>query len=517
MIKSFIETIKIAEEAYITHRDVFDMTSRYMTLDGTQMSEEKKIEIWEMITGAVGQKSGMSSIISASRRYRLYGALAPYAETIERATIGHLQDRKALLEIVKDPENRLKFIAWFAFKNKFQSYNAFGNYNFTEYSIGWNGYESQDNTSENRKPTTWQTIFSKLKQVTLTKNDYLEGISKYKEAVNNLEIRVKNSIQEYEGNAKGLVKLIEKAPVQSMKEHDEIISEAIKLSKQLPVNGLAARTWGFEIESPDCKGVKAVQGSGIEKGDDGSLRSYEGNESCECGCEDCTYHECDCDNCGNQNTDPEHCSSRNCTQCESAEFRTTGGISRVKHTGMYKLCEDLKEVEAEINDSAGTHIHVFAADIGIKAIGQVLVVYKHLENIFGAVAGRSDVSYAQRLDVNHIKKALDKKDPRLIREKSRAVNVSHLFNERGTLEFRQMDCNYNANLITFWAWLVRGLVETCYRGAKLNNFINVKTLQDVVEVYAQFKFTMQNEMIESVIPGTKTDEKLIIRKVYKGV
>ena len=70
-------------------------------------------------------------------------------------------------------------------------------------------------------------------------------------------------------------------------------SEALELFSKMQ-NGLSARTWGFEIEVPDCKGVRAP--NGIEKGDDGSLRS-ENHSDCECDCNDCAYHECNCDIC----------------------------------------------------------------------------------------------------------------------------------------------------------------------------------------------------------------------------
>lgn len=317
-----------------------------------------------------------------------------------------------------------------------------------------------------------------------------------------------------QGN-KGLGKVLSEGP-SGDKEFKILMEEQIsKLIPQLPSNGLAARTWGFEIESPDCKGVEPITGSGIDKGDDGSLRSYESNDDCECGCSDCTYHECNCDNCSDYNDDPEHCGSSECTTAESAEYRSTGGIQRVKHNGMYKLCEDLINEDAEMNDTAGTHIHVWAGDLTTLQVGNVMATYKRLEGLFSVLCGRDDVQYARRVSVEHVRFALSQKDPKLKADKPRAVNVSSLMNDRGTIEFRQMDCNYNADRITFFAWVVRGLVETAKRGATMQSFFKVQDFNDVANVFGKFNYFLSSETPGLVVPGTKTDIKSVNRVTHK--
>lgn len=287
------------------------------------------------------------------------------------------------------------------------------------------------------------------------------------------------------------------------------------LMSQLPSNGLAARTWGFEIESPDCKGVLPLAGSGIDKGDDGSLRSYEGSDECECGCSDCTYHECTCDNCNDYNDDPQHCGDSDCTTAESAEYRSTGGIQRVKHNGMYKLCEDLTNEDAEMNDSAGTHIHVWGQDLTTQQVGQVLATYKRMEGLFSVLCGRDDTQYARKISVEHIRMAIDSKNPMLKADKPRAVNISNLLTDRGTIEFRQMDCNYNAERITFYAWLVRGLVETAKRGAQFTSFMKVTDFNDLVTTFGKFNYFIAQENPELIVPGTKTDMNSVQKVTHK--
>jgi hypothetical protein len=67
----------------------------------------------------------------------------------------------------------------------------------------------------------------------------------------------------------------------------------------------------------------------------------------------------------------------------------------------------------------------------------------------------------------------------------------------------------NANKITFWAWLVRGLVETAKRGATLKDFKKVQDLNDVIDVLGKFEFFIQNENPGDVIFGSKSDTNLV--------
>jgi hypothetical protein len=360
--------------------------------------------------------------------------------------------------------------------------------------------------------TIESNVMGLLRMLAATKPDWVEikkAIGWYNDWVSRLtQVEARNNPERTDT---GLSKILTSGPSGDREWGKVIESQIQEMMKQLPSNGLVSRTWGFEIESPDCKGVEALPGSGIDKGDDGSLRSYEGNDECECGCRDCTYHECDCDNCDSYNDSPDHCGDDECTTAESAEFRSTGGIQRVKHNGMYDLCQKLKDNDAEMNDSAGTHVHVFAADLTTHQVGNVMATYKRLENLFARLSGRDDVQYARRVAVEHVRNAIKASQPSLKPDKPRAVNVSNLFNDRGTIEFRQMDCNYDADRITFFAWMVRGLVETAKRGATFSSFLNVKDIYDVVNVFAKFNYFIQSENPGLAVPGTKTDATAIKR------
>lgn len=286
----------------------------------------------------------------------------------------------------------------------------------------------------------------------------------------------------------------------------------------MPSNALTARTWGWEMEIADAKGVDAV--FGVDKGDDGSLRSYNSNDDCDCDCSDCTYHDCDCDHCDYQNTDPDHCNNSMCSSADSAEFRTKNGANRLKHAGLFKICKELEEVDAEVNDTCGVHIHVYALDLTTKQVANVMAVYKWMENIFGIIAERDDNSYSRRLPVEYIQQAYAGALPQ---DKPKAVNLTHLMagnaayleSTRGTIEFRQMAGNYNASRITTWAWIVRGLVEVMKRGAQLRDFLAVKDLNGLIEVYGKFNFFLHDENPGLLIPGGQQDKKHIQLQLHK--
>ena len=304
-------------------------------------------------------------------------------------------------------------------------------------------------------------------------------------------------------NGDGIKKLLEQKPI----VHESTIIKQLEELENKITNNLTARTWGFEIEVPDAKDVKAP--TGIEKGDDGSLRSYESDDDCNCDCDDCCYHDCDCDWCDNRNPDPDHCGSSSCANCDSAEYRSIGGIQRMQHAGMNELCKNLNEENAEMNDSAGTHIHVYAQELTTQQVGQVLLTYAWLDTIIKPIAGRKNVNYAMPVPVQYISKAVKRNQAALSTEKPREVNCMHLFNGRGTLEFRQMDCNLNAKRITAWAWLVRGLVTAAKRGATIRDYRNCTDLNGVVSVLAKFNIEPNNENPEEIVYGSKTDAERV--------
>jgi hypothetical protein len=418
-----------------------------------------------------------------------------------------------LVEYLKN--NRIKATVWFAtMKAAADKIGLIYNVNVRNGNIIF----SQDETSmiagsELLEDINFYYMLKQLSVIEITRENLIRGISTYNDWLASYSRQLRNnSIPEAKNT--GIEKVFEQAPKPEAELILAQLDEAIKL---LPSNGLTARTWGFEIEVPDAKNVTPRFNSGIEKGEDGSLRSYEGNDECECGCSDCVFHSCDCDNCTDYNDDPSHCGDSDCQTADMAEFRTVGGVQRAHHNGMYQLCKELNENNAEMNDTAGTHIHVYAQDLTTHQVGQVMAIYKYIEGIVSPIAGRYNVNYAGKVRTDHVAAALKRKDPKLNNVKQVAVNVMHLLGGRGTIEFRQMDCNLNANKITFWAWLVRGLVETAKRGASLKDFKKVQDLNDVIDVLGKFEFFIQNENPGDVIFGSKSDQMLVKTQMHKRI
>lgn len=407
--------------------------------------------------------------------------------------------------------NRLPLIAWMAFTHRIQEdLNAY-NVSIDEYVMQIEPTEREYNGVNNI-----EAFLNAIIHAYPTREDMMRGQRRYSQFVQRYEDAHKRITRGNDGETGSpFVDILKGGPkVNTFADIEKVEAQLLDIINALPSNGLTSRTWGFEVEVPDAKGVEPLQSSGIEKGEDGSLRSYEGTGDCECDCDECYYHECDCDLCETGSSDPDHCGGSHCATCDSAEYRTTGGIQRVKHNGLYDLCKKLADVEAEKNDTAGTHIHVFAADLTTNQVGQIFAIYKRLENVFAVIAGRADNHYSTRIPTDYVRFMMRKTNPVVPMDKPRAINASHLFNDRGTLEFRQMDCNLNADRITAWAWLVRGLVETAKRGATLQHFMAVEDLKQIVEVYAKFDYFAHDENPGLVIPGTRTDNNNIKRTQF---
>jgi hypothetical protein len=353
----------------------------------------------------------------------------------------------------------------------------------------------------------WETV----KNAVITKDHYARGKRSVEERLEYLEAELK-AVGSPTIKVSGLSTLFDKKPMSATPSTDEIAlieSQREAAYAAFPGQAITSRTWGWEMEIADAKGVDPV--FGVDKGEDGSLRSYEANTDCDCDCSDCMYHSCDCDFCESNNDDPDHCDGRECSSADSAEFRTKNGSNRLMHAGLFKITSALEEVEAEVNDTCGVHIHVYAQDLETKQVAQVLAIYKYLENIMAILAGRDNVNYAQRIPIEYVKNAYKGKLPA---DKPRAINLNHILGNyvdgnRGTIEFRQMAGSYNAKEITFWAWLVRGMVEIAKRGAELKNFLHVKDLNDIIEAYAKFNFLLHDEGAELLIPGGMQDKKHI--------
>lgn len=407
------------------------------------------------------------------------------------------------LEFFKQEGVRLKLTIWYATVRAFS--------HDTEVHLR-NGVDSNSQViygrlgsdSGEREESNAMFVLRKIANIRPSEEEIQAGVNQFRVLNDTLNYNTRLVQEET-----GLNKLLEEGPSGDRDWKILMESQIVDLQKQLPSNALVSRTWGFEVESPDCKGVEPLLNSGIEKGDDGSLRSYESNDECDCDCRECTYHSCDCDNCSDYNEDPDHCGDDSCSTAESAEYRTIGGVQRSRHNGLYHLCERLNAEDAEMNDTAGTHIHVYGQDLTTNQVGQVLAIYKRLENLFDVICGRENTGYARRIVVEHVRVALRKSYPVLELDKPRAVNVSQLINGRGTIEFRQMDCNYNADRITLFAWMVRGIVTAAQRGATIAAFASVQSYFDLVVALGKYNYFLANENPGLIIPGTKVDAENI--------
>jgi hypothetical protein len=103
--------------------------------------------------------------------------------------------------------------------------------------------------------------------------------------------------------------------------------------------------------------------------------------------------------------------------------------------------------------------------------------------------------------------AMRKNKPTLYGDKAYAVNLMHLKNEnRGTIEFRQMACNFNWREITIWATIVRGIVTCAKRGAKFFDYKNINTIAGIFEVFKKFQYELGNEQVDGFVYGSKVDK-----------
>jgi hypothetical protein len=414
--------------------------------------------------------------------------------------------------------NKMKTIVWASFLNAvFERTMGVVSDKLERSKLGFNigqFHINPDDESRKFAVSNELNFWTAVKDAVISKNDLIEGKFLVQKRLDFLE----NELQKVGGpttKISGLSTLFDKKPMSATPSKDEIeliTSQRDAAYTAFPSQAITSRTWGWEMEIADAKGVDAV--FGVDKGEDGSLRSYEANTDCDCTCDECYYHECDCEHCETGSSSPDHCDGRECSSADSAEFRTKNGCNRLMHAGLFKITSKLEEVEAEVNDTCGLHIHVYAQDLETKQVAQVLAIYKYLENIMAILAGRDNVNYAQRIPIEYVKGAYKGKLPS---DKPRAINLNHLLGSyvdgnRGTIEFRQMQGTYDAKEITFWAWLVRGMVEIAKRGAELKNFLHVKDLNDIIEAYAKFNFLLHDEGAELLIPGGMQDKKHI--KLY---
>jgi hypothetical protein len=343
--------------------------------------------------------------------------------------------------------------------------------------------------------TQYKEFLEKVVEIQITTETVMQTSRWYRNMIESVDSS--SATKPKNGIASGISKLIEKArerKVDAAKVEDQIIIWQSQIE-----NTITARTWGWEVEAPNPSTDTRVP-AGVEAGSDGSVESWEaGHDDCECECSDCLYHECDCDNCSDSNDDPEHCNDEYCRSGNPTEYRTIGGLIRSQHPGLKELLDQIGE--SEKNETAGTHIHVYGADLEPQQIAVVLAGYAITQRVWDVIAGR-DVdndrrckTYANVIPGDQISVTFKEGKLRHI-GKFNAVNTHNLTSERGTLEFRQMNCNFNFDRITLFAWMARGLVEIARRGAKVNEFVGITDIEGFVKLYAKYGFTMVKETNE---------------------
>ena len=384
-------------------------------------------------------------------------------------------------------KSRMNFILYRAFMREI-------NIAFANESISMSFNSSRGNFSA----TECETLEKMLKivsEIKWSKETLTEAISDYNADLYNLRSRMAESSQEQttEKTNHGISKKIDEANEKVIDK--DIIEAQIIVEQNKLQNSLTGRTWGWEVEAPNPGEFKTP--AGVEAGTDGSVESYEEHDKdCECGCRDCTYHSCDCDNCDQYNEDPDHCGDSDCRSERSYEFRTIGGVTRVLHPGLKNLLDQISETEK--NETAGTHIHVYARDLDAFQIGTVLGAYALTQKVWDVLSGRNvneDArckTYANLVPAEKVSYTLRNKKLSHV-GKFNAVNTHNVATDRGTLEFRQMDCNFNFQRISFMAFMVRGLVEVAKRGAKLNEFMHITDINGLIKVYAKYGFKYESE------------------------
>ena len=226
-----------------------------------------------------------------------------------------------------------------------------------------------------------------------------------------------------------------------------------------------ARTWGFEIETPDADNVHAridyeLRRQHLEFKGDGSVSRENGDYDCECSCDQCA-HSCDCDNCDITNgyTSLDHCGDSDCTGSgEYQEITSIGGLTTTHPTALDILAESGLS-DCETNDTTGLHIHLGSADLTPAQVARVISAYRQALPVLDILAGRSNVYYAQAPQLAHSEDARQGYRS----EKYRAVNTATHFHDGSyrpkTIEFRQHEGETNVKKIRAWAMLLIEIVE----------------------------------------------------------
>lgn len=263
-----------------------------------------------------------------------------------------------------------------------------------------------------------------------------------------------------------------------------------------------ARTWGFEIETPDADSVygnavsvlyadyrealtadpnaeRRTLESVLNFVADGSVEGENTREECECDCDSCRYHDCDCDDCENRNTDPDHdCGSSECYGTgQYQEITSLGGLDTT-HPEALTLLDRAHLKDAEVNDTCGLHIHLGSADLSPVQVANVISAYRATSDLLGWIAGRSDTHYARRNEDTHRAEVMRERST----GKYYAVNTDPHFStyrSAKTIEFRQHAGTNDTAEVRAWAVLLIALVEYAKAGKPVYWLARCRTLAEL--------------------------------------
>jgi hypothetical protein len=231
-----------------------------------------------------------------------------------------------------------------------------------------------------------------------------------------------------------------------------------------------ARTWGFEIETPEADNLRENmtrdQLALVEFHQDPSIEGGENNEDCECDCRSCYYHECDCDSCEVEgSSDPDHdCGSSSCYSegTEYQEITTLAGGVKTTHPEALAVLIEAGLTSAKITSSCGLHMNIGSKDLTPYQVSRVVSAYRMAYPLLTVIAGRESERFAKA-----IKPEVEESARRgQATEKMTAVNTSHHFSnlmfgrpDEARIEFRQHKGENDPAEIRAWAWLMIELVE----------------------------------------------------------
>lgn len=307
----------------------------------------------------------------------------------------------------------------------------------------------------------------------------------------------------------------------------------------LPHKTLSSRPWGIEIEAPHIGGVNTPEYWDLKR--DGSLRSLDvdsqpsrsidprytnpplisvgdstnntgvvpedpgpeppmpRDHQTSCAVWTDSYASCDCTyyptfqawQTWRRNSDRIRAASSSRTV--TGEWNSP--VLRSFHSrGLKYLCGELEP--RRVNDSAGIHVHVSAADLTAEQAVKLSILYTAFEPLFESEYKRSDnrhycasVSVPELINrfgqMRIVKNAgLSLREMRF-RSRYWTVNLMSL-ESHGTIEFRAMGPIYNYEHLVKWAYFVRELVNISKRDVPQSEWSKVRTIENLVTLFSKY-------------------------------